>query len=157
MTTKWLSSQIYLRKGTILENFVPWKLLLYSTPFSYNFTPKCSLCLIIDNICQYGYEANKRHLNQAGFVPPTKFINIFVLKRKYLLCAFNNKGCYDKSNMSTHHSKQRTNLESSTALESTGIKHLRWQNSLHGEMVQHWKAAYTPRNIDKYTHHGHKT
>ena len=36
-------------------------------------------CCIIDILHHYGYEANKRHLNQAGFVPPTKFVNIFVL------------------------------------------------------------------------------
>ena len=37
----------------------------------------------IDNICHYGYETNKRHLNQASFAPPTKFINIFVSERNY--------------------------------------------------------------------------
>ena len=45
--------------------------------------------LIIDNIRHYGYETNKRHLNQAGFAPPTKFVNFFVKERKYVLCALN--------------------------------------------------------------------
>ena len=35
------------------------------------------LCHTIDNIRHYGYETNKRHLNQAGFAPPSKFVNIF--------------------------------------------------------------------------------
>ena len=43
--------------------------------------------LTIDNIRHYGYETNKRHLNQASFAPPTKFVNIFVSERNYLLCA----------------------------------------------------------------------
>ena len=46
-------------------------------------------CPTIDNIRHYGYETNKRHLNQASFAPPTKFVNIFVLERKYVLCALN--------------------------------------------------------------------
>ena len=48
-----------------------------------------SICYNIDNICHYGYETNKRHLNQASFAPPTKFVNIFVLERKYVLYALN--------------------------------------------------------------------
>ena len=36
----------------------------------------------------------------------------------------NNNGCYDGSIMSTHFSKQRMNLESYTALESTGIEQM---------------------------------
>ena len=47
------------------------------------------VCATIDNIRHYGYETNKRHLNQASFAPPTKFVNIFVLERKYVLCALN--------------------------------------------------------------------
>ena len=38
-------------------------------------------------LCHYGYETNKRHLNQASFAAPTKFANIFVSERNYLLCA----------------------------------------------------------------------
>ena len=30
----------------------------------------------IDNTHHYGFESNKHHLNQASFVPPTKFINV---------------------------------------------------------------------------------
>ena len=39
------------------------------------------------HIHHYGYETYKFHLNQASFAPPTKFVNIFVLERNYLLCA----------------------------------------------------------------------
>ena len=89
----------------------------------------------IDNIRHYGYETNKRHLNQASFAPPTKFVNIFVLERKYVLCALNCLAITKAVTTSTHY--QRMNLGSSTVMESTGIKHLRLQNSLYGETVQH--------------------
>ena len=49
----------------------------------------CILGTAIDNIRHYGYETKKRHLNQAGFASPTKFVNFFAKERKYLLCALN--------------------------------------------------------------------
>ena len=77
--------------------------------------------VVIDNIHNHRYKTNKC---QASFVPPTKFVNVFVLERKYLLCPYNNKVCYDGNNLSTHYNKQRMNLESSTALESLDIKQM---------------------------------
>ena len=41
----------------------------------------------IDNMHHYGYETNKCHLFWAGFVPPIKFINIFIQETKHLFCA----------------------------------------------------------------------
>ena len=76
----------------------------------------------------YGYETNKCHLNQAGFAPPTKFVFFCKGEKIRTLCfklSCTNKGCYNKSTTSTHYSKQRMNLESSTALESMSIEHLR--------------------------------
>ena len=85
---------------------------------------------IIDNVHHYGYETSKCHLNQASFASPTKFVNIFVSERNYILTLCfkmpcNNKGCNDGSIMSTHFSTQRMNLENYTARESVGIEQMR--------------------------------
>ena len=59
---------------------------------------------IIENIPYYGYKTDKRHLNQASFVPPIKFVNNLYL-REITLCfkmPYNNKNV---NKMSTHYNK----------------------------------------------------
>ena len=74
-------------------------------------------------------------------MPPAKFVDIFVLERKYVLCALN---CLAITKAVTIRvirvhtiANQRMNLGGSTVTESTGIKHLRLQNSLYGETEWH--------------------
>ena len=60
--------------------------------------PDVSSYGIIDNMCHYGYETNKRHLNQASFVPPTKFVNIFVN-----ICVRTNELCIRHTKLGWNH------------------------------------------------------
>ena len=78
--------------------------------------------------CRLGRTHSYGPDNQVSFAPPKKFVNIFIGEKIRTLCfklPCNNKNCCDKSNTSTHYSKQIMNIGSSTVMKSTGIKHLR--------------------------------
>ena len=127
----------------------------------------------IDNIRHYGYETNKRHLNQAGFARPTKFINFFAKERKYVLCALNY--CALTKAVTIRVLWVHTIANKEWILKVQQLWKV-WTSSICVDKIhcmengakihcmekrcsteKRHKDRSMSRNIDEYAHHGHKT